>query len=82
MAVFSVGTDDKDENRSNRPHPTPQKSKTAMNSNSITAPVFYLSFSSISLISFHEGLRQGSRNFSRAITQETTLPQEEKWREK
>lgn len=80
MALFSVRNDDKNENRSNTP--PPKKSKTAMNNNSITAPVFYLSFSSISLISFHEGLRQGGRNFPRAITQETTLPQEEKWREK
>lgn len=53
-----------------------------MNNNSITAPVFHPSFSSISLISFHKGPRQGGRNFSRAITQETTLPQEEKWRDK
>lgn len=53
-----------------------KKDKTAMNNNSITAPVFYLSFSSISLISFHKGPRWGGRNFSHAITQETTLPQE------
>lgn len=53
-----------------------------MNNNYITAPVFYLSFYSISLISFHKGSRRGGRNLSRAITRETTLPQEEKWRDK
>lgn len=72
MGLFNVRTDIKDENKNQQP----QKDKTAMNNNSITAPVFSLSFSSISLISFHKGPRRGGRNFPHAITQETTLPQE------
>lgn len=72
MGLFNGRTDIEDENRSQQL----KKDKTAINNNSIIAPVFYLSFSSISLISFHKGPRWGGRNFSHAITQETTLPQE------
>lgn len=49
-----------------------------MNNNSIMSLVLRLSFSFLSLISFHRGPRRGGRKFSCGITQETTLPLEEK----
>lgn len=58
-----------------------RRSKITMNNNSIMSLVLYLPFPFLSLISFLRGPEQGGRKFSRGITQETALPQEEKWSE-